>query len=327
VPHVVVAGKIHEAGRAILRAAPGLTVDFVDDGADAAFRPFMPTADALLVRTQRVGADVIASAPRLKIVSRHGVGYDAVDVGALDARGIPLTIVGDVNSRTVAEHTLMMMLTLAKRTVAYDRATREGVWNIRNTFAPMELWGKTLLVIGFGRIGRLVAKLAAPFDMTILANDAVLDDAAIRAAGAEPARDLDAALGRADFVTLHIPSAGGAVIGPDRLKRVKRGAFVINTARGGLVDEAALAAALERGDLGGAGLDVFMAEPPPAELSLLKAPNTILSPHSAGLTEECAARMGAKSAENIVDFFAGRLDPALVVNPAGKALRPKGASN
>lgn len=314
-PHVVVAGKIHEAGRAVLAAAPGVSVAFVDDGADAAYPPFMAAADALLIRTQRLTAEVIAKAPRLKIVSRHGVGYDAVDVNALNARAIPLAIVGDVNSRPVAEHTLMMMLSLAKRTAAYDRATRSGGWAIRNSFSPTELWGKTLLVIGFGRIGRTLAKLAAPFEMTILAHDPFLSEDAIRAAGAAPAPDIDASLPLADFVTVHVPlSDGGALLDAKRLARMKKGAIAINTARGGLIDETALAAALESGALAGAGLDVFVAEPPPEDHPLLRSERTLLSPHSAGLTEECAARMGAKAAQNILDFFAGALDPALVVN-------------
>ncbi len=314
-PHVLVAGKIHEAGRAVLRAAQGVSVDFIDDGADAAFAPLMPRADALLVRTQKVTAALIACAPNLKIVSRHGVGYDAVDVAALNARKIPLAIVGDVNSRTVAEHTLMMMLNLAKRTAEFDHATRHGGWAIRNGFSTTELYGKTLLVIGFGRIGRRVARLAAAFEMNVLAHDPFLAARDIADLGAEPVASIDDALPLADFLTVHMPLAdGGALIGAKRLAMLKPGAIVINAARGGLIDEDAVAAALDGGRLAGAGLDVFLAEPPPADHPLLRSAKTVLSPHSAGLTQECAARMAVAAAQNILDFFAGRLDPTLVVN-------------
>ncbi len=314
-PHVLVAGRIHEAGLDVLRAAPGVTFELVDEVSTETYAPRIYGADALLIRTQPLTAEIVATAQRLRIVSRHGVGYDSVDVAALEARGIPLAIVGDVNGRTVAEHTLALMLALAKRIPAYDRATRDGAWGIRNSFSTTELWGKTLFLVGFGRIGRLVAGLAAAFGMRILAHDPFQAADAIAAAGAEPIATLAAGLPIADVVSLHVPKTGeAALIGADELRLMRPGAVLINAARGGLVDETALADALEAGRLAGAALDVFATEPPEAASRLLGSDRTILSPHSAGLTEECAARMGQVAARNIVDFFAGRLDPALVVN-------------
>ena len=314
-PHVLVAGRIHEAGLDVLRTAPGITFELVDEISTETYAPRIYGAEALLIRTQPLTAEIIATAQRLRIVSRHGVGYDSVDVAALDARGIPLTIVGDVNGRTVAEHTLALMLALAKRIPAYDRATREGSWEVRNSFSTTELWGKTLFLIGFGRIGRLVAGMASAFGMKILAHDPFQTADDIAAAGAEPVAELSAGLPVADVVSLHVPKTGdAALIGADELQLMRPGAILVNAARGGLVDEAALADALDAGRLGGAALDVFAAEPPEAASRLLRSERTILSPHSAGLTEECAARMGRVAARNILDFFAGRLDPALVVN-------------
>lgn len=306
-PHVVVAGKIHEAGLALLKAAPGITFDLVNEVSLASYAPLMPKADALLIRTQPLTADVIATSNQLKIVSRHGVGYDAIDVPALDARKIPLTIVGDVNSRAVAEHTLMLMLAVARRVVAHNDAAKTGNWNERNRFDAVELDGKTLLVIGYGRIGRRVGELAQAFGMMVTAYDPFITDGSM-----EP--DLKAALAKADYVSLHMPGAKGAVIGAEELKVMKASAIIINAARGGLVDERALDDALRGRRLYGAGLDVLVDEPPKADHPLLSNPYLTLSPHNAGLTQECTKRMSIAAAQNIIDFFAGKLNPALVVN-------------
>lgn len=309
-PHVLVAGRIHRAGIELLQSASGVTFDLVDEVTREAYLPYLAKADAILIRTQPLGAAEVAAAPRLKIVSRHGVGYDAVDVKALDARGIPLCIVGDVNSRAVAEHTLMMMLAAARKTVAYDHAARSGNWNRRNTFEASELDGKTLLIFGQGRIGRRVAELARAFGMKTFAHDPFMEDASL-----VPPEKLDDALAEADYLTLHIPmSPKGAVIGMRELGLMKPTAIVINTARGGLIDEMALDMALRQGQLAGAALDVLVDEPPKPDHPLLSNQGVTISPHNAGLTQECAERMAVAAAQNILDFFARKLDPKLVVN-------------
>lgn len=314
-PHVLVAGKIHTSGLAVLKAAPGITLDVVEEVSLASYAPLAHKADAILIRTQPLPADVIAACPNLKIVSRHGVGYDAVDVAALSARRIPLTIVGDVNSRAVAEHTLALMLAAARRIVAHDQASRSGNWNERNAFNATELDGKRLLVLGFGRIGRRVAQLAQAFGMSVGAYDPFVESAAIAATGCVPVQSLEGALGEADYVSLHLPKApDGAVICATRLALMKPGAILVNAARGELVDEAALDAALRSGRLRGAALDVLAEEPPTPGHPLLSNPRITLSPHNAGLTQECAERMGISAAQNILDSFAGKLNRKLVVN-------------
>ena len=314
-PHVLVAGRIHPAGTTVLRSAPGVTFDLVDEVSTESYAPKMPEADALLIRTQPLPASVIARAPRLRVVSRHGVGYDSVDAAALTARGIPLAVVGDVNSRAVAEHTFALMLALAKRVTAHDRATRDGNWALRNAFSARELGSRTLLLIGYGRIGRLVGDMARAFGMRVTVHDPFQAADGIRATGAEPAGSLAEGLAAADVVSLHVPKSGDRpVIGAKELTLMRPDALLVNTGRGGLVDEDALADALDAGRLGGAGLDVFVAEPPTGHERLLRSGRAILSPHIAGLTEECTIRMGEVAARNIVDFFDGRLDPNLVVN-------------
>jgi D-3-phosphoglycerate dehydrogenase len=316
-PHVVVAGKIHDDGLALLRNASGVTFDYVDSPEPDAYIPYTTKADAVLIRTQPMTAAVVAQARTLKIVSRHGVGYDAIDVAALNARGIALAIVGDVNSRAVAEHTLMLMLAAARRTTAYDKASRTGGWDVRNAFESIELDGKTLLLVGFGRIGRRVAHLAKAFGMSVIAHDPYMSADTMTAEGVLPVSSLAAALSRADFISLHLPLTGGKpIIGGDELKSMKADAIIVNAARGGLIDEAALDEALRARRLGGAALDVFAQEPPRADNPLLENDRVTISPHCAGLTRECARRMAIASAQNILDFFAGKLDPALVVNAA-----------
>ncbi len=309
-PNVLVAGRIHKAGIELLQSAADVTLDLVDEVTHEAYLPFLERADAILIRTQPLQAAEIAAAPGLKVVSRHGVGYDAVDAAALTARGIPLCIVGDVNSRAVAEHTLMLMLAAARRTVTYDQASRNSNWNLRNTFEATELDGKTLLIYGFGRIGRRVAQLADAFGMTILAHDPFVKDP-----GMVPEDKLDDALAEADFVTLHVPmSPKGAVIGAREMALMRPSAIIINAARGGLIDEAALDQALRDGRIAAAALDVLSEEPPKPNHPLLSNERVTISPHNAGLTQECAERMAVAAARNILDFFEGKLDHKLVVN-------------
>jgi len=315
VPHLLIAGKIHDDGIALLKAAKGVTYDYVTEISHDSYAPLIEKADGLVIRTQPLPADTIAKGSNLKIVSRHGVGYDAVDVPAINARGIPLAIIGDVNSRPVAEHAMMLMLALAKKVRAYDAATRVGPWGYRNSFEAIELHEKNLLVVGFGRIGRHVAKMASGFGMTIYAFDPFQSNEAIKQGGAEPISDLKAGLALADFVTVHVPMSGGqAVIGTEELACMKKSALIVNTARGGLIDEGALHQALKSGQIAGAGLDVFLEEPPPANHPLFASEKVILSPHSASLTAESAIRMAVMSVKNALDYFDAKLDPALVVN-------------
>lgn len=319
-PHVLVAGRIHDAGLDILRNARGVTFDLVEDISVESYAPLAPNADAILIRTQPLPRAVIESARRLKIVSRHGVGFDAVDVEALTERSIPLAIIGDVISNSVAEHSMMLVLALAKRTIVYDQKTRASSWQYRNSYDAWELNGRTLLLLGFGRIGKAMARMAAGFNMKILAYDPYVAVETISASGVTPVSDLRQALAEADVVSVHMPkSVNGPLLGARELGWMKPASIVVNTARGGIVDEEALREALSAGRLAGAGLDVFESEPPGPDNPLFDFENVVLSPHSAGLTEEAAAGMAMSAATNIVNFFAGHLDPALVVNDVGIA--------
>jgi D-3-phosphoglycerate dehydrogenase len=322
-PHILVAGKIHPAGIARLEAAAGITFEHVEPVDEASYVPRLPKADAIVIRTQPLTAATIAAAPRLRIVSRHGVGYDSVDVAALDARGIPLTIVGDVNSLSVAEQAMMLILAAAKRAVRADRAVRDpALWGWRNRLEPREITGRTLLIVGYGRAGRHLARMAAGFSMRVLAHDPFVAAGGWPEGPAEPAPDLLAALAESDVVSIHAPKGDRAILGPAELARIRPGAIVVNTARGGVVDEAALVEALRTGRVSAAGVDVLADEPPRADDPLLAFDQVVFSPHIAGLTAESGERMAIAAVENVLGFFAGRLDPALVVNAGRARLRP-----
>ena len=255
----------------------------------------------------RFGDPELESSKDMLVVTRIGVGFDAVDVPALSRRKVPLMVAGTANSPSVAECALFMMLTLAKRATEMHSLVRDNRWPDRLGMLPFDLFGKTILIIGFGRIGSRTAKRCLAMEMNVLVFDPYKPAADIKAAGCEPVADLDAALPRADFVSIHCPKTPETIgmFNADRLKRMKPAAFLINTARGGIVDEAALHAALSSRKLAGAGLDVFEQEPPPAGHALFALPNVIMAPHVAGVTVEAVDRMSEQTARNILSVLDG----------------------
>lgn len=271
-------------------------------------------ADALTIRDALLPAALIAQAPRLRVVARHGVGYDNVPVEACTARGVPVAIIGGVNTVSVAEHTLYLMLAAAKSGARLDRAVRAGDFAARARRTTVELRGKTLALVGYGRIGRELALRARALGMRITAYDPHLDPAS--APDVTFAPSLEALLQEGDVVSLHLPltPATRGLFGREALARMKPGAILVNAARGGLVDEGALVEALDAGRLYGAGLDVFEREPLPADDPLALREDVVLSPHNAALTAECLVEMGLATVRNVLAAFDGVLDPALVVN-------------
>lgn len=315
-PRVLISGRIDDAGMAVLRARRDLIIEEMTGSRPEDFLARLPEADALLIRTAFLPGEALVNANRLKVVSRYGVGYDNVPVDALTAKGVPVTVVGAVHSDTVAEHTFFLILALAKAALRHDTSTRTGGWGVRLDLLAVDLAGKTLLIIGFGRIGRSLARRALAFDMRVIAADPIVPAQEMALAGVTKVEDWRAALADADFVSLHAPRLPDTerMIGAAELKSMKPTAFIVNTARGGLIDESALAAALASGVIAGAGIDVLEEEPPPPGHPLLASDRVILSPHIAGLTREANTRLAVKAAENIVAGLDGRLDPALVVN-------------
>jgi len=264
----------------------------------------------------RFGEEELNSSGDMRVVTRIGVGFDAVNIPALNKRKIPLMTTGIANSPSVAEEALFLMLALAKRAAELDAAVKQNRWRDRLVTIPSDLLGKTVIVVGFGRIGTRTVKRCVAMEMKVEVYDPFKPAADISAAGAEPVKDLDAALPRADFVSIHCPKSPETVnmFNADRLARMKPTAFLVNTARGGIVDEKALFTALTSGKLAGAGLDVFEFEPPQADNPLLKLKNVITAPHMAGVTREAMDRMGLQTAKNILSAFDGDLIKDNVVN-------------
>jgi D-3-phosphoglycerate dehydrogenase len=245
------------------------------------------------------------------------VGYDNVDMEAMNERRIPMALAVNSNRVAVTEHAFLMLLEFLKHGRAFDEAVRAGDWGSRWRIIPLELAGRTLLIVGFGRIGREVAVRARAFAMRVLVNDPFVAPEEIRAAGCEPVPDLMAGLREAHAVTLHLPLSAETrgFIGEEQLRAMQKEAVLVNTARGGIVDEAALERALREGWIAAAGLDVLVEEPPPRDHPLFTAPNLLLSPHVAGMTLEAIVRMATESVGNALAGLDGRLDPACLANP------------
>lgn len=315
-PKVLIIQSFHDDGVALLEARGDIDYEVIDGSSIDEMRAKIVDADGVTIRTALLPGEVLEGAERLKVVSRHGVGYDNVDLDVLNRRGIPMALAADANASSVAEHVLFMMLHLAKLGVRYDRATRSGEWAVRNSLQTADIGGRQILILGFGRIGREVAKLCQAFRMKVSVFDPFVTADQIEAAGCRPLSDFRAVLGETDVVTVHMPLTDDTkyLIGEAELAALPGHAFLINCARGGIVDESALQAALTSGAIAGAGLDVFEQEPPPADHPLFALENLILSPHSAGLTLECAKRMAVSTARNVLDGIDGKLDPAMVVN-------------
>ncbi len=273
--------------------------------------------NAAILGATPFSAATVARAKGLQVVARIGVGYDAVDVPALTKVRVPLMTTGIANSPSVAEQAVFFMLQLSKRANELHALVQDGKWAQRMSVLPSDLLDKTVLVVGFGRIGTRIAKRCLAMEMNVLVYDPFVKPDAIKAAGCEPVADLDAALARADILTLHCPKTTqtAGMINADRLARMKPTAFLVNTARGGIVDEAALHAALIGKRLAGAGLDVFEKEPPPIDHPLLRLPNVIVAPHIAGVTTESVERMGLQSALNVLSVFDGKPIVANMINP------------
>lgn len=308
---IFVTESMSQQGRALLNARDDIDlVEFPNMISQADFnaklKEHAPVHGVALGGT-RFGEPELDSSRDMLVVTRIGVGFDAVDVPALSRRKVPLMVAGTANSPSVAECALFMMLTLAKRATEMHSLVRDNKWPDRLGMLPFDLFGKTILIIGFGRIGSRTAKRCQAMEMNVLVFDPYKPAADIKAAGCEPVTDLDAALPRADFVSIHCPKTPETIgmFNADRLKRMKPKAYLVNTARGGIVVETALYDALVSGRLAGAGLDVFEQEPPPAGQALLALPNVIMAPHVAGVTVEAVDRMSEQTARNILSVLDG----------------------
>ena len=295
---------------------PDVTFEVVTDFSPDNLLRHIGDADAMTIRDAPLPVQVLQAAPLLRVISRHGVGYDNIPVDYCTGRGLPVTVVGDVNAISVAEQTMFLLLAAAKRGTELDAAVRRGDFAARSRLIGLELRGRTILVIGFGRIGREVAARASAFGMPVVVFDPFADRAA--SPGTTFVETIDDGLSKANVVTVHVPlgPTTRGMIGAREIGLMPHRTIVLNTARGGLLDEDAVARALESGHLWAAGLDTFETEPLASDSPLAMSPRTVLSPHSAALTEESLVAMGMATARNALAGLDGALDPTLVVNPS-----------
>jgi D-3-phosphoglycerate dehydrogenase len=274
-------------------------------------------AEAAITRNAGLDKAAMAAAPALRVLGNHGIGVDPVDVAYASEIGLPIVFTPYANVQSVAEHAVSLMLAVAKDIVRNDRAVRGGdiAYRYRGHFG--ELSGKTLGIVGFGRIGRRTAAIArAAFDMPVLVYSPSADPGMLADLGMQKAASLEALFASADVISLHVPlrAETRGLIGAEILHHARKGAILINTARGGLIDEPALIDALLAGRLAGAGLDVFASDAMAPDHPLLKCDNVILTPHTAGSTEECLKRTALQVVEQVLDVLEGRR-PAHLVNP------------
>lgn len=305
---------IHTAGMAVLEAA-GLEVKRASASSmDVVAREIGPAA-AVITRNAGLDRAAMDAAPLLKVLGNHGTGYDRVDIEHASRIGLPIANTPYANVQSVAEHAISQMFAIAKRTREGDRAVREGRFDYRYTSDFHELSNLTLGIVGFGRIGRRTAEIAKlAFSMRVLVHSPSVPAAEIAAAGMESVTDLDALLEEADIVSLHqrLTPATLGQFDRTRLAHMKRGAMLVNTARGGLVDAASLIEVVESGHLVGAAMDVFEPEPLPVDHPYVACDRIVLSPHLGGATNEAMERTAVETASQVVDVLQGRRPKWLV---------------
>jgi D-3-phosphoglycerate dehydrogenase len=303
-PRVLICDKLGAPGLDLLRQA-GIDIDERPGLTGAALQEALRAADGVIVRSEtRLTAELLEEPGRLRAIVRAGVGVDTIDVGAATRRGILVMNTPGGNTVSTAEHTITLLLSLARHIPAAHASLHAGKWE-RGKLVGTQLAGKTLGVIGLGRVGREVARRAAGLDMKVLGYDPFLASSGAAQLGIEVASDLQQLLPRVDFLTVHTPLTDQTrdLLGARELALLPRGARVVNCARGGIINEEALAEALKSGQVAGAALDVFVQEPPPAEHPLLKLPNVVATPHLGASTVEAQASVAREAAQLLIDYL------------------------
>lgn len=313
---VLVVGKLPASAMALFEARDDIDAKLVTDVANESLAELMRDASGMTLRGAKISGDMIRGAKKLKVISRLGVGYDNVDIPAMNEIGAAITVVGEANAVNVAELTLYLMLELTKHAVLHDRAIRANNWAYRLTSHMTELWRKKVLIVGFGRVGKRVAARCRAFEMDVLVCDPYIDQKLITDAGCMPVKDFRAVLPEIDYITLHTPLTPETrqMMGRNEFARMKKSAILINCSRGPVVDEPALIDALKGGTIRAAGLDVMAKEPPEADNPLFKLDNVLMTPHMGGASREAVERGGLVCAQNVLDAIDGRLNPDYVIN-------------
>jgi D-3-phosphoglycerate dehydrogenase / 2-oxoglutarate reductase len=313
---ILVIQPIHDAGIELLKNNSDYEFEIVENVDTEFLKSKIKDCDGISIRTAKLTSDVIEVAEKLKIISRHGVGYDNIDLKSSKQKNLTLAITATANAVAVAEHVMFMLLNISKRKNMYDSTVKEGKFNDRNKLPKtVELWNKNILIAGFGRIGQALIKRCLGFEMKVFVYDPFVSKDIIEKLGGIKVDSMEETCKDMDAISLHIPLNDKTknIINYDLLQTMKKNCIIINAARGGIVNEFDLNKALNENLIFGAGLDVFETEPPEKKNPLLKNDKVFLSPHTAAFTEECMTRMGKETIQNILDFFDEKLEKSKTV--------------
>ncbi|MDC1296469.1 hydroxyacid dehydrogenase [Alphaproteobacteria bacterium] len=304
---IAIVGSIHKDGLSVL-TSQGYDVFEIVDTSIENLKIQLSNVDAVALRTAIINENVLKECPKIKIISRHGVGYNNVDLNYLNNNNQALAITGTSNAISVAEHVMTMFLCLTKNINASDKLVRSGGFKLQSSLPNFfEIYKKKILILGFGRIGQAVAKRCLGFDTEVLVYDPFVNDKDIKNKGCSKI-DFDIGIKEADFITIHLPLSEKTrnLITKKEFSKMKKEVILVNTARGGIVNEIDLYYALKNNHIHAAGIDVFEIEPPSNNNKLFKLPNVLLTPHNSALTLECRKRMAIETAENILYYIGDR---------------------
>ena len=313
---VLVVQGLHEQGLKMLKNRTDIEFNVLMSDDENEILEAAKDVNGITVRTAKISSRIIEAANKLQVVSRHGVGYDSIDLLSLNNKKIPLTIAAHSNMISVSEQAMFFLLALSKNVFYYDDFTRKGDWTNRWDVKAWDLAQKNILVIGFGRIGSNFVKRALAFDMNVYVYDPYVEKEMVKISGAIPVDNISENLQKMDAVTLHCPKNDETtnLFTKKEFNLMKKSSFIINCARGGILNEEDLYEALTSKKIAGAGLDVFDVEPTPSSNPLFKLNNVILSPHIAGVTVESTVRMATETVQNVLDVLDDKINQSVVVN-------------
>ena len=315
---IAIVDKIHSDGIKLLEKDQKFQYEVIEDLSKKNLISKLPAFDGITLRRGKIDAEILEKCKNLKVISRHGVGYDNVDIKFLKKNNITLLVTATTASVSPAEHIMFMILNISKGKNFYDQAVRNGkfesIMHVKNN-NNFELSNKKILIVGFGRIGRKLIKRCLGFEMKVYAYDPFVDKRIIESFGGIKVDDLNKSLKEIDILSLSVPLTEKThnMINLEKMKIMKKSAVIINTSRGGVVNERDLNEALNNKIIYGAGLDVFEKEPPTNANPLLTNENVLLSPHAATFTEECLSKMSIETVQNIINFFENKLDKSMIV--------------
>jgi len=314
---ILVIQPIHKEGIKLLENNLNYEFEIVEDTSIENLKSKIINCDGVAIRTAKFPAEIINLGKKLKIISRHGVGYDNIDLNSTKEKNITIAITATANAVAVAEHVMFMLLSLSKRKNMYDDIVKSGKFSERNKLPKtFEIWNKNFLIMGFGRIGQKLIKRCLGFEMNVFVYDPFVSKEKIESFGGKKVEKLFDVVKSMDVISLHMPLNDKTrnIIDYNILKTMKKNCIIINAARGGIVNEVDLNRALNENLIFGAGIDVFDTEPPLKNNPLLNNDKVFLSPHTAAFTEECMIRMGKETIQNIIDFFDKKLEKSKIIN-------------